>query len=489
MNAVNESSLIEKLHSDGLENVIATIENDYRENKHLRDQYAMLGNIFQEKNDNENAFKCFDQDRQFDRISPAYRHILAFVLSKLERFNEAKSAVQRAFFEDPTLNNGYRLIDHQTGFSNLKMAGTDIIGEPYNMGGNSEDMLHHSRRLAQFQCWDEASRLVEKAYIKKDNLLDGYSYIGSVLRALVRFGCALKFYEKDSVLDRISPTSRIIYAQLLARAGMIPDAENEVQLAYKTDSALKDGFACIGTVFRIEGDNELALGYFEIDNMLNRLSATQRHIYADQLARAGRFKEAMKEVERGYRENQCLMNGFGRIANLLRINGNYEEALSCYQLDRGQNRLTLWHIIGYSELLFSANNHEKAIFELLNAFETYPDANDNLSRIAIKIKDMSDVGLQALLGLTYQLSDRTLLGLVYRSQTNTSLSGKIKLQGTPLSALGTRSLDIDWTNPQWAELGLRYALTEDTTLFMNAGWQQWSKFSQNSLDFVDFGNL
>ncbi len=101
----------------------------------------------------------------------------------------------------------------------------------------------------------------------------------------------------------------------------------------------------------------------------------------------------------------------------------------------------------------------------------------------IKIKDMSDVGLQALLGLTYALTDRALLGLVYRSQTNTELSGNVKFDKTPLSALGTRSLDIDWTNPQWAELGLRYALTDATTLFFNAGWQQWSKFSENSMKF------
>ena len=101
----------------------------------------------------------------------------------------------------------------------------------------------------------------------------------------------------------------------------------------------------------------------------------------------------------------------------------------------------------------------------------------------VKFNDMNDVGYQALLGLTYQLTDRALLGLVYRSEADVELSGNLKFNNTPLSALGTRSLGIDWTNPQWAEAGLRYALNDATTLFLNAGWQQWSEFSENSLNF------
>ena len=105
----------------------------------------------------------------------------------------------------------------------------------------------------------------------------------------------------------------------------------------------------------------------------------------------------------------------------------------------------------------------------------------------VKFNDMNDVGYQALLGLTYQLTDRALLGLVYRSEADVKLTGNLKFNNTPLSALGTRSLGIDWTNPQWAEAGLRYALNDATRLFLNAGWQQWSLFSENSLKFENGG--
>lgn len=42
-------------------------------------------------------------------------------------------------------------------------------------------------------------------------------------------------------------------------------------------------------------------------------------------------------------------------------------------------------------------------------------------------------------------------------------------------------MNIDWTNPQWLEAGLRFRVGDDLALFLNAGWQEWSKFSNNVL--------
>ena len=49
--------------------------------------------------------------------------------------------------------------------------------------------------------------------------------------------------------------------------------------------------------------------------------------------------------------------------------------------------------------------------------------------------------------------------------------------------IGTDKVDIDWKNPQWLEAGLRYRYTDRDTLFFNAGWQDWSAFSENQLAF------
>jgi long-chain fatty acid transport protein len=104
---------------------------------------------------------------------------------------------------------------------------------------------------------------------------------------------------------------------------------------------------------------------------------------------------------------------------------------------------------------------------------------------SIRFDGLSDWGFQGILGLTYEFNERLLLGVVYRSEADTNLDGDVKLQGLqiPLPAAPPSSVKIEWTNPQWLDLGLRYRLNDRTMLFLNGGWQEWSKFSENRLSF------
>lgn len=99
----------------------------------------------------------------------------------------------------------------------------------------------------------------------------------------------------------------------------------------------------------------------------------------------------------------------------------------------------------------------------------------------VRFEDLDDIGFQGILGLTYKITDRALLGVVYRSEADVNLDGKIKFRNAVLPLPGKSSLSIDWTNPQWLEAGLRFDLKDDLRLFFNAGWQDWSEFSDNVL--------
>jgi long-chain fatty acid transport protein len=104
----------------------------------------------------------------------------------------------------------------------------------------------------------------------------------------------------------------------------------------------------------------------------------------------------------------------------------------------------------------------------------------------VKFEDLSDWGAQAILGLTYEFSDRLLLGLVYRSEMDTDLDGDVKylgLRNPELASALPGDIKISWTNPQWLEAGLRFRLDDKTQLYANVGWQEWSKFSDNELRF------
>lgn len=97
----------------------------------------------------------------------------------------------------------------------------------------------------------------------------------------------------------------------------------------------------------------------------------------------------------------------------------------------------------------------------------------------VKMKNMDDWGYQPFLGLTYALTDQVLLGVVYRAEMDVDLSGDLKIEGPPLPG---GDLDLSWKNPQWLEAALRFDLGNEYYLATNLGWQDWSEFSENSLE-------
>ena len=96
-----------------------------------------------------------------------------------------------------------------------------------------------------------------------------------------------------------------------------------------------------------------------------------------------------------------------------------------------------------------------------------------------KFDDMEDWGYQGIFSLSYKLSDQMLLGMVYRTEMDTDLEGDLILKNA--GPLGNRKADlnIEWTNPQWIDVALRYDYSDDTQFAINVGWQEWSKFDDN----------
>jgi len=101
----------------------------------------------------------------------------------------------------------------------------------------------------------------------------------------------------------------------------------------------------------------------------------------------------------------------------------------------------------------------------------------------LKIVKADDWGYQPYVGLTWQMTDRALLGLVYRAEMDVELEGDLKIHRwqLPPNKPAADNIDVDWDNPQTAKLGLKYRLDDKNLLFLSAGWEDWSKFSENTL--------
>jgi len=108
----------------------------------------------------------------------------------------------------------------------------------------------------------------------------------------------------------------------------------------------------------------------------------------------------------------------------------------------------------------------------------------------VKIENMDDWGLQPFAGVTFQATDRLLLGAVYRGKADINLRGDLNFRNWQLPGAGPTadSAKLQWDNPQLVEVGMRYKLNDEWELAANADWEDWSEFSDNYL-FVQGGRL
>jgi long-chain fatty acid transport protein len=111
------------------------------------------------------------------------------------------------------------------------------------------------------------------------------------------------------------------------------------------------------------------------------------------------------------------------------------------------------------------------------AFDGLPDAK-------LRFDNATDIGYQPFAGITWAMTDRILLGLVYRAEMDVDLEGDVNIRNwsLPVSKPKVNEIDIGWDNPQWLDVGLRFKVNEDNFLFLNGGWQEWSEFSENGLE-------
>jgi len=99
----------------------------------------------------------------------------------------------------------------------------------------------------------------------------------------------------------------------------------------------------------------------------------------------------------------------------------------------------------------------------------------------VKMRDLDDWGYQPYAGMTWAISDTVFLGAVYRAEAEVDLKGDLKFEKSGLIPLADK-VKVSWDNPQTFEAGLRVNISEKRTVMFNAGWEDWSAFSENAID-------
>lgn len=109
----------------------------------------------------------------------------------------------------------------------------------------------------------------------------------------------------------------------------------------------------------------------------------------------------------------------------------------------------------------------------------------------LKLKD-DDWGIGYNLGLLYEYSDRTRLGLTYRSEIDFKYKDAVDVDGLlpPLSGIANivglvnSKVDLQMNLPQAVMFSAYHKVTNQLALLGNIGWQEWSSFGESSISLA-----
>ncbi len=101
----------------------------------------------------------------------------------------------------------------------------------------------------------------------------------------------------------------------------------------------------------------------------------------------------------------------------------------------------------------------------------------------VELDELTGFGYQPFLGLTYQPTDRMLIGMVYRAKADIELKGDVLFRNFVVPAQ-INTVKVAWDNPQTFQAGLRFNLTDDKMIAVSGDWEDWSKFSHNQISFA-----
>jgi long-chain fatty acid transport protein len=102
----------------------------------------------------------------------------------------------------------------------------------------------------------------------------------------------------------------------------------------------------------------------------------------------------------------------------------------------------------------------------------------------VSINQIDDWSAQGVFGLTWQVTDKAMLGVVYRTKSDIELEGDLdfyRLQNPIANRVTSRldKIEVDFDVVQVVAAGLAYDVSDNLTLIADADWEDWSEFSKN----------
>lgn len=242
---------------------------------------------------------------------------------------------------------------------------------------------------------------VKATYAENHDLTDIYARIGWAIY-WPKNDCnkVIEWIEKDlgitdpapsipdtsSTASRLSPAWRVNYAQVLAKRGDIAAAEKQVDIAYKEDPGLKDGYARTAWQYFNEiRDFQSLVAWIRRDADKNRMSPSWQLNYARAVAKAEGMEAALPLIEKTCHESPNLKDAFGQIAWTCYISEDlaYEKVIPFLEIDMQNGRLSGEWQLNYAQALLATGHADAAERQVENAYRNYSSLNNGYARCGL----------------------------------------------------------------------------------------------------------
>ena len=277
------------------------------------------------------------------------------------------------------------------------------------------DLYGYAVALARLGRIAEGERWMRQAYGRSPGLKNGLSLVGWEYRKTGNAARALECLRDDCSMHRQTPgwtvnyviqlldmnhrdlaaaalaalpANRVSsmpalchYAICLARLDQTAEAEAVMERVYAMDPSAVDGFARIGWTRVSTEDWRGALRLLEIDQERGRLSPAWRVNLGQVLGQTGDFDRARAEVERAYRDDARVGDGFAKLGWIEAAAGHWRAALDLMVVDRARGRLSPASRLNLAVVLARTGDLPGAQAEVEAAYHADSRASSGFARL------------------------------------------------------------------------------------------------------------
>ncbi len=289
----------------------------YKEKPALKDGYARIAWAYFLKNkDYQSIVTWIRRDEHKNRLSPVWRIYQAKAIAKIEGIEAIRPIVEKVYRDSSELKNVFGQVAWSiyipVDMAYEKVIPFFLLDKQFNRL-NGEWQLNYAQALMVAGCHDEAEQQVKDAYHHNTKLTNGFARCAIARYFMLNFEPekALEWFDRDRNLVRLSYSSKIEYAVLLASIGDIDAASYIIEKVYKDNPNANSGNARIGWYSYVvyEYNPRKALSFFEYDEKNNRLSPEQGTNYAGLYAYLGDRKRAEQMISKLYDKGENFIGG------------------------------------------------------------------------------------------------------------------------------------------------------------------------------------